>query len=359
LATPTAIMVGIGKGAESGVLIKSADSLQLAHRLHTLVLDKTGTLTQGAPSVTHYATVAGVQSDELHLLALAAALEQQSEHPLAEAVVAYAQRQQISPDAINQLAVKDFAAIAGNGIQGQVGDQKLHIGTRGWMAELQIDTRTLASLERTWQHAGQTTAWIAVDGKAAGLVAIADAPKPNAVATVRTLQKMGLDVVMLTGDNRSTAEAVAQAVGIQRAIAEVRPDQKAQQIMALQRDGKKVAMVGDGINDAPALAQADVGIAIGTGTDVAIATSDITLMSGDLSGVVAALQLSRATMTNIRQNLFFAFIYNVIAIPIAAGALYPLLGWRLNPMIAGAAMALSSVSVVSNALRLRHFKPRL
>jgi Cu+-exporting ATPase len=356
LATPTSIMVGTGKGAEFGVLIKSADSLELTQQLDTLVLDKTGTLTQGKPTVTHYITTGGtVNRNEIKLLRLAAALENRSEHPLAEAVVAYAQQQGVD---LGQLpGVEQFAAMMGQGVQANVSDQLVQIGTTRWMQTLGIDLSALKPRQQAWEAAAQTTIWIAVDGVIEGLMAIADTLKPNAAAVVNALQRAGLEVVMLTGDNQATAEAIAQPIGIRTILADVRPEQKAAQISRLQQQGQKVAMVGDGINDAPALAQADVGIAIGTGTDVAIASSDITLMSGDLQGLLTALQLSRATVKNIRQNLFFAFIYNVLGIPIAAGVLYPLTGLLLNPMIAGAAMAFSSVSVVSNALRLRKFHP--
>jgi P-type Cu+ transporter len=353
LATPTSIIVGTGKGAEYGILIKGADSLELAHKIDTVILDKTGTLTQGRPTVTHYATVKGTANGhELELLRMAAALERQSEHPLATAVVRYAQQQGIQT---NQLGpVHQFKAVAGRGVQGKVGEHDLHIGTQHWIQSLGIETDSCKSHP---QQAALTTAWIVMDGEVAGLIGIADALKESSPQVVRTLQKMGLEVVMLTGDHQQTAAAIARETGIQRILAEVRPDQKAAQVQALQAEGKTVAMVGDGINDAPALAQADVGIAIGTGTDVAIAASDITLISGDLQGIVTAIQLSRATMRNIRQNLFFAFIYNVIGIPVAAGVLYPVWGWLLNPMIAGGAMALSSISVVTNALRLRRFQP--
>lgn len=351
LATPTSIMVGTGKGAEHGILIKGADSLELAHTLQTIVLDKTGTLTQGQPTVTHFVTVQGTDS-ELKLLQFAAAVERQSEHPLAAAVVRYAQSQQVE-----LREAQEFAAIAGSGVQGSVAGHWVQIGTQRWMAELGIDTTALQQPKQRWEAAGKTVIWIAIDGAVAALMAIADALKPDAVAAVQTMKGMGLEVVMLTGDNRPTAAAIAAEAGISRFYAEVRPDQKAAQVAALQREGKTVAMVGDGINDAPALAQADVGMAIGTGTDVAIAASDITLISGDLQGIVTAIQLSRATIRNIRQNLVFAFIYNTAGIPLAAGILYPFLGWLLNPMIAGAAMALSSVSVVTNALRLRNFQP--
>ena len=354
LATPTSIMVGTGKGAENGILIKGADSLELAHKLQTVVLDKTGTITQGKPTVTEFITINGTANgNELKLLRLAASVERNSEHPLAEAVVQYAQSQ-----GVELTDSREFEAHAGSGVQGYVSNQWVQIGTHRWMNELGIDT---SSLQQPWdrlEYLGKTVIWIAVNGKVEGIMGIADAVKPSSVVAIRTLQKMGLEVVMLTGDNRRTAEVIAQEVGIKRVIAEVRPDQKVAQIENLQAEGKIVAMVGDGINDAPALAQADVGMAIGTGTDVAIAASDITLISGDLQGIVTAIQLSRATIQNIKQNLFFAFVYNVAGIPIAAGILFPIFGWLLNPIIAGAAMAFSSVSVVTNALRLRNFRPK-
>ncbi|MBC6434568.1 copper-translocating P-type ATPase [Nostoc sp. HG1] len=353
LATPTSILVGTGKGAENGILIKGADSLELAHKLQIIVLDKTGTLTQGKPTVTDFVTVNGIaHSNELKLLQLAASVERNSEHPLAEAVVQYAQAQQVELSDAHE-----FEAIAGSGVQGYGLDKLVQIGTQRWFTELSIDTQALEVQRDKLEDLGKTVIWMAVDGKVQGIMGISDALKPSSANTVRTLQKLGLEVVMLTGDNRQTAEVIAREVGITRVLAEVRPDQKASTISQLQAEGKIVAMVGDGINDAPALAQADVGIAIGTGTDVAIAASDITLISGDLQGIVTAIQLSRATMRNIRQNLFFAFIYNVAGIPIAAGILFPFFGWLLSPIIAGAAMAFSSVSVVTNALRLRNFQP--
>ena len=354
LATPTSVMVGTGKGAENGILIKGADSLELTHQIQTIVLDKTGTLTQGKPTVTDFLTVDGTANqNELHLLKLAASVERSSEHPLAEAVVRYAQSQEVGLE-----NVQNFEAIAGSGVEGMVGDRLIQIGTQRWMEELGIESQKLRDQKERLEASGKTAIWIAIDGQIQGLMGIADALKPSSVQAVRSLKKLGLEVIMLTGDNRQTAETIAQEAGITRVIAEVRPDQKANQIAALQKEGKVVAMVGDGINDAPALAQAQVGIAIGTGTDVAIAASDITLISGDLQSIVTAIQLSRATMQNIRQNLFFAFIYNVAGIPIAAGILFPFFGWLLNPMIAGGAMALSSVSVVTNALRLRNFQPK-
>ncbi|BAZ46913.1 copper-translocating P-type ATPase (plasmid) [Chondrocystis sp. NIES-4102] len=369
LATPTSIMVGTGKGAENGILIKGAESLEMAHKLKAIVLDKTGTITQGKPTVTDFVTVNGIaNSNKLNLLCLAASVERNSEHPLAEAVVQYAQSQRVKLD-----DVKEFEAIAGSGVQGYVWDRWIQIGTHRWLNELNIDT---SNLQKDWErleYLGKTVIWIAVDRKIQGIMGIADSVKPSSIQAIRALQKMGLEVVMLTGDNRRTAEVIAREVGIERVFAEVRPEQKAATVEAIQSEGeglwsektsdlytprKIVAMVGDGINDAPALAQADVGIAIGTGTDVAIAASDITLISGDLQGIVTAIQLSRATMRNIRQNLFFAFIYNIAGIPIAAGILYPFFGWLLSPIIAGAAMAFSSVSVVTNALRLRNFRPK-
>ncbi|BAZ37528.1 cation-transporting ATPase [Calothrix sp. NIES-4101] len=354
LATPTSVMVGTGKGAENGILIKGAESLEIAHQIQTIVLDKTGTITQGKPTVTDFLTVDGTRNgNELKLIQLAASLERNSEHPLAEAVVRYAQTQEVS------LAdVKDFEAVAGSGVQGIVSNRLVQIGTQRWMEELSINTQALQQDKERLEYLGKTAVWLAVDGEIKGLMGIADAIKPTSTQAVRALQRLGLEVVMLTGDNRRTAESIAHEVGIKRVLAEVRPDQKAATVQAIQAEGKIVAMVGDGINDAPALAQADVGIAIGTGTDVAIAASDITLISGDLQGIVTAIQLSRATIRNIRQNLFFAFIYNVAGIPIAAGILFPFFGWLLNPIIAGAAMAFSSVSVVTNALRLRNFQPK-
>ncbi|MBE9059656.1 heavy metal translocating P-type ATPase [cf. Phormidesmis sp. LEGE 11477] len=371
LATPTSIMVGTGKGAENGILIKNAESLERAHKLQAIVVDKTGTLTEGKPTVIDYLTVRGTaNSNEIQLLKMAAAVEQNSEHPLAEAVVNYAETQGIEKRTLHE--VQDFEAIIGRGVQASFDGHLVQIGTERWMQELSIDTGSLQSQRQAWEQAAKTTAWIAVDGKAEGLMGIADALKKTSAQAVSALQKMGLEVIMLTGDNQQTATAIAQAVGIRQVHAEVRPDQKADWIKQFQseaygrnkrnrRNGqsgqnRQVAMVGDGINDAPALAQADVGIAIGTGTDVAIAASDITLISGDLRGIVTAIQLSKATITTIRQNLFFAFIYNIAGIPIAAGILYPLFGWLLNPMIAGAAMAFSSFSVVTNALRLRNFQ---
>ena len=356
LATPTSIMVGTGKGAENGILIKGADSLELAHKIRAIVLDKTGTLTQGKPTVTNYITVYGIaNNNELNILKIAAAIEQNSEHPLAEAIVNYAQSQRVSNTWPN---VDNFEAIGGRGVQGEIEGELIAIGTQKWMEKLGFKTEELLLQAKEWESQAKTTSWIAVNEEIKGLFAIADAVKPSSVEAIKKLKKLGLEVIMLTGDNQQTAEAIAHEVGIYHVFAEVRPEEKADKIREIQQSQAKiVAMVGDGINDAPALAQADVGMAIGTGTDVAMSASDITLISGDLQGIVTAIELSRATMRNIRQNLFFAFIYNTLGIPIAAGILYPLFGILLNPMIAGAAMAFSSVSVVSNALRLRHFQP--
>jgi P-type Cu+ transporter len=355
LATPTSIMVGTGKGAEHGILIRGAESLEQAHKLQTIILDKTGTITAGRPVVTHFVPANGsIHDNERHLLHFAASIERNSEHPLAVAVVQYAQT-----EGVELADVKDFQAIAGSGVQGNVADRLVQLGTHRWMQELSIVTVALETLSEELETLGKTVVWLAIDGQVEAIMGIADAVKPSSVHAVRALEAMGLEVVMMTGDNQRTAHVIAQEVGIVRVFAEVRPDQKAATVAQLQAEGKVVAMVGDGINDAPALAQADVGLAIGTGTDVAIAASDITLISGDLNGIVTAIQLSRATMRNIQQNLFFAFIYNIIGIPIAAGILYPVFGWLLNPMIAGATMAFSSVTVVTNALRLKNFQPKV
>jgi P-type Cu+ transporter len=355
LATPTSVMVGTGCGAEQGILFKGGESLELIQRIDTIVLDKTGTLTEGKPTVTDFVSVAGFEpNQELELLKSVAAVETLSEHPLADAVVRYAATQlELSSD-IAWPSVQYFQAIAGSGAIGQVGAHLVHIGQRQWLESMDIET--VLPQTQPWEASGKTVVWIAIDQQLRGAMAIADALKSTSKEAVQRLKQMGFEVIMLTGDRRKTAEAIALAAGIQTVLANVKPDGKAAQINTLQQQGKRVAMVGDGINDAPALAQADVGIAIGTGTDVAIAASDITLMSGDLRGLVTAIQLARATMRNIRQNLFFAFIYNVLSIPIAAGILYPAFHWLLNPMLAGAAMALSSVSVVANALRLKRLR---
>jgi Cu+-exporting ATPase len=362
LATPTSIMVASGKGAENGLIFRSAEALGTAGKLRTIVLDKTGTLTRGQPEVTDFERLPGGALPANTLLALTAALESRSEHPLAEAITTYARSWLAS--AHSRLidrelpAVEGFEAVAGRGVQGSIGGQQVRVGTPRWFEELGINTATLKPLVERLEVAARSVAVVVVDGRLEGCFGVADPLKPTSAAAVAALRRLGLQVLMLSGDARRTAEVVAAQVGIERVIAEVRPADKASVLKRLQEQGEgPVAMVGDGINDAPALAQADVGIAMGTGTDVAIAASDITLISGNLAGVPAAIELSRAAMANIRQNLVFAFAYNVAGIPIAAGLLFPLTGWLLSPMIAGAAMAFSSVSVVSNALRLRRFQP--
>jgi Cu+-exporting ATPase len=355
LATPTSIMVASGKGAENGLIFRSAEALETAGKLCTIVLDKTGTLTRGQPEVTDFERLAAGVLPAETLLALTAALESRSEHPLAEAIVAYA-RSQLKDRELP--AVDGFEAVAGRGVQGAIGGQQVRVGTPRWFDEFGINTASLKPLVERLEVAARSVAVVVVDGRLEGCFGVADPLKPTSAAAVAALRRLGLQVVMLSSDARRTAEVVAAQVGIERVIAEVRPADKTSVIRKLQEHGEgPVAMVGDGINDAPALAQADVGIAMGTGTDVAIAASDITLISGNLAGVPAAIELSRAAMANIRQNLVFAFAYNVAGIPIAAGLLFPLTGWLLSPMIAGAAMAFSSVSVVSNALRLRRFQP--
>ncbi|BDG61181.1 heavy metal translocating P-type ATPase [Caldinitratiruptor microaerophilus] len=339
LATPTSIMIGTGKGAEAGILIRSGTALEMAQRLQAIVLDKTGTLTRGEPSLTDVAPAPGVDPDEL--LRLAAGAEAPSEHPLAQAVVRGARDRGLEVP-----SAEGFTAIPGHGVSARVSGRAVAIGNRRLMDELELDPGDLPARAEALADEGKTPFYVAVDGRVSGLIAVADTVKETSAEAVQRLQHMGLEVVMLTGDNRRTAEAVARRLGIRRVLAEVLPGDKAETIRKLQGEGKIVAMVGDGINDAPALAQADVGIAIGTGTDVAMAAADITLMSGDLLGVPRAIALSRATMRNVRQNLFFAFVYNVIGIPVAAAGL-------LSPIVAGAAMALSSVSVVLNAGRLR------
>jgi Cu+-exporting ATPase len=350
LATPTAIMVGTGKGAESGVLIRGGEALEQAHRITAVVLDKTGTLTKGKPAVTDVLPANGLSADEL--LRLAAAAEVGSEHPLGAAIVAAARERQLALP-----AARDFSALPGRGIVARVDGSEVAIGNAALLAERGLALDGLAPAVERLAGDGKTPMLVATDGNLVGVVAVADTLKPDAPEVVRELQALGLEVWMLTGDNRRTTEAIARQAGIAHVLAEVRPDEKAAKIQALQAEGKVVAMVGDGINDAPALARADLGIAIGTGTDVAIEASDVTLVGGDLRGVVTAFALSRRTIATIRQNLFWAFAYNVVLIPVALGALYPFFGVMLSPVLAAAAMAMSSVSVVTNSLRLRSFAP--
>jgi Cu+-exporting ATPase len=349
LATPLSIMVGTGKGARAGILIRSAEALETAHKLDTIVLDKTGTITAGKPALTDVHVGATIGEDEF--LTLVAGAEADSEHPLATAIVAGA-----SDRGLTVPRAEGFSSITGKGVRATVSGRSVLVGTSKLLAEAGIDTAEFDSISTRLSSEGRTPILAAVDGQAAGVVAVADTVKEDSVNAIAALHGLGLQVVMITGDNARTAAAIARQVGVSRVRAEVLPEHKADEIRRLQSEGRRVGMVGDGINDAPALAQADVGLAIGTGTDVAIEASDITLISGSLAGVVTAIRLSRATMRNIRQNLFFALIYNVIGIPVAAGVLYPLLELRLSPMIAAAAMALSSLSVVGNANRLRRHR---
>jgi len=349
LATPTSIMVGTGKGAENGILIRGAESLETAHQLDTIVLDKTGTLTRGQPSLTDVVESPGVERREI--LMLAASVERVSEHPLAEAIVRKAKEEQLT-----LFEPKDFQAIAGHGVEATVDSKKVLLGNRRLMEDRRIQLNGLAEQAERLSNEGKTPMFLALGGKAAGLLAVADTLKENSLEAVEALHRMGLEVIMLTGDNQRTAQAIARQIGIRKVLAEVLPEMKAEEVKRLQSEGRKVGMVGDGINDAPALAQANVGIAIGTGTDVAMESADITLIGGDLRAIVTAIALSRATIRNIKQNLFWAFAYNTILIPVAAGALFPFFGILLNPIFAAGAMALSSVTVVSNALRLRKFK---
>jgi Cu+-exporting ATPase len=349
LATPMSIMVGTGRGASAGVLIKNAEALELLERVDTLVLDKTGTLTEGKPRVVAVVPAPGGQ--ERTLLAAAASLEQGSEHPLAAAIARSASEKDIAV-----APVKDFRSSTGRGATGRVNGQTIAVGNRALLDELGIDPGPLAAQADDLRQSGQTVVFVAVDGRVAGVLGIADPIKESAPPALAALKADGLRIVMITGDHATTAQAVASKLGLDDIRAQVLPDQKAAEIQRLQAEGRIVAMAGDGVNDAPALAQAQVGIAMGTGTDVAIESAGITLLKGDLQGIVRARRLSRATMTNIRQNLAFAFLYNALGVPIAAGALYPWLGILLSPMIASLAMTFSSVSVIVNALRLRSIK---
>ncbi|MFE7754522.1 heavy metal translocating P-type ATPase [Streptomyces sp. NPDC057418] len=348
LATPLSVMVGTGKGAQAGILIRSAEALETAHTLDTVVLDKTGTVTAGKPQLTDVHCADGFRDDEL--LNLVAAAEADSEHPLAGAIVTGARDRGLTPP-----AASGFDSVTGKGVQATVGGHTVLVGTTRLLGDVHIDTDVLAPVADRFSAQGKTPVLAAVDGRPAGVLAVADTIKDDSTSAIAALQRLGIETVILTGDNSRTAAAIAAQVGVRRVLAEVLPEHKADEIRRLQADGRTVGMVGDGINDAPALAAADVGLAIGTGTDVAIEAADITLISGSLTGVVTAIRLSRATMRNIRQNLFFALIYNAVGVPLAAGALYPLWGIRLSPIIAAAAMALSSLSVVTNSSRLRRW----
>ena len=352
LATPVAIMVGTGKGAENGILIKSAQALETLHSIQTIVLDKTGTVTQGKPKVTDIQPAEGVTAEEL--LCVAASLEKPSEHPLAEAIVAEAEERNIP-----LAPAEGFQALHGRGVQADLQGSAFLAGNRAMMEENGVDLGTHLAAADALAENGRTPLYFAQDGKLLGVIAVADTVKPTSAAAISAFRHLGIDVVLLTGDNKRTADAIGRELGVSTVIAEVLPQDKERVIADLQAQGKKVAMVGDGINDAPALARADVGLAIGAGTDVAIESADIVLMKSDLMDAVTAVELSKATIRNVKENLFWAFCYNSIGIPLAAGVFFPILGWQLSPMFGAAAMSLSSVSVVSNALRLKLFKPCL
>ena len=349
LATPMSIMVGVGRGAQSGVLIKNAEALEHMEKVNTLVIDKTGTLTEGKPAVTAIIPAPGFT--ETDVLRLAASVERASEHPLAVAIVKTAEAR-----GVTTAAVTDFDSPTGKGAVGVVDGKRIALGNAKFLAELGVDPSPLASQAEDLRKEGATAIFMAVDGKVAGVLAIADPVKASTPEALSRLKSEGVRVVMLTGDNWTTAKAVARRLGIDEVEAEVLPDQKSAVVQRYKAAGRVVAMAGDGVNDAPALAAADVGIAMGTGTDVAMESAGITLLKGDLMGIVRARRLSQAVMRNIRQNLFFAFIYNALGVPVAAGVLYPFFGILLSPIIAAAAMALSSVSVVANSLRLRHVR---
>jgi Cu+-exporting ATPase len=346
LATPMSIMVAAGKGATMGVLFRNAEAIETLHAVDTLVFDKTGTLTEGKPRLARVAVAEGWA--EADALRLAASLEQGSEHPLAGAIVSAAHERHLSPG-----GAADFEALGGKGVRGRVDERPVALGNAALLSELRVSPGSLEAVAATMRGGGQTAMFLVVDGRAAAVLGVADPIKETAPEAIQRLHEEGLRLVMLTGDNRTTAEAVARKLGIDEVLAEVLPDQKAEVVRQLQAKGRAVAMAGDGINDAPALAEARVGIAMGTGTDVAMESAGITLVKGDLRGIVRARQLSRATMSNIRQNLFFAFVYNALGVPLAAGVLYPFFGLLLSPIVAAAAMSFSSVSVIANALRLR------
>jgi Cu+-exporting ATPase len=346
LATPMSIMVATGRGATEGVLIKNAEALEILEKVNTLVVDKTGTLTEGKPRLVSLVALEGFTDTDV--LRLAANLERGSEHPLAAAIVAGAEERGLS-----QVTADDFKSITGRGVTGRIEGHRVALGNEDMMRALGVAIDEILITADTQRKDGQTVMFVAIDGRLAGLIGVADPIKATTPEAIKMLRDDGIKIVLLTGDHRITAEAVARKLGTDQVEAEVMPDQKAAVVKRLQSEGRIVAMAGDGINDAPALAQADVGIAMGTGTDVAMESAGITLVKGDLRGIAKARRLSRATMRNIRQNLFFAFVYNVLGIPIAAGVLYPTFGLLLNPIIASAAMSLSSVSVITNALRLR------
>ena len=362
LATPVSLMVGVGKAAEHGVLIRNGEALETASRLGVVVLDKTGTLTKGRPELTDVLPLAGFKEEEL--LRLAAAADRRSEHPLAEAIVSGARSRGVEPGEPER-----FVAVPGHGVDAVVEGRRVLVGNRKLFEREGVAPGELEAIAARLADEGKTPMFVAVEGRAAGVVGVADTLKEDSAEAVRALQRMGVEVVMLTGDNERTARAIARQVGIERVLAEVLPEEKARQVERLQAGGRGgkgrgqggarlVGMVGDGINDAPALAQADVGFAMGTGTDAAIEAADVTLVGGSLRGVVTAVEVSRATLRNIKQNLFGAFVYNVLGIPVAAGVLFPFTGLLLSPIIAGAAMAASSITVVTNANRLRFFEPR-
>ncbi|MDX1607479.1 MAG: copper-translocating P-type ATPase, partial [Candidatus Competibacterales bacterium] len=349
LATPMSIMVASGKGAQSGVLFKNAEAIEVLRQIDTLVVDKTGTLTEGRPKLVSVSPAEGF--DETTLLRLAASLERGSEHPLAEAIVEGARERGAEFAKTGQ-----FDSLTGKGVIGEVEGHRVALGNRALLEDQDIDPGNLDDQAERLRGEGQTVMFVVVDGRAAGLIGVADPIKDTTAGAIEALHREGLRIVMLTGDSETTARAVARKLGIDEVIAGVLPEQKSDKIQALQSEGRSVAMAGDGVNDAPALAQAQVGIAMGTGTDVAMESAGVTLVKGDLNGIVRALRLSRATMRNIRQNLFFAFVYNALGVPIAAGVLYPVFGLLLSPMIAAAAMSFSSVSVIGNSLRLNRIE---
>jgi Cu+-exporting ATPase len=359
MAVPMSLVAGVGKGAEHGVLIRNGEALQTASQLKTVVLDKTGTITKGKPELTdvvvneQYPKGTSLAISNEQLLLLAAGADRPSEHPLAQAIVEGARARGLDP-----AEPSEFEAVPGHGVETTIEGRQVLVGNRKLMRRHNIDAGALEATVQRLQGEGKTAMYVAVDGQAAGVVAVADTIKEDSIQAIQVMQEMGLQVIMLTGDNERTAQAIARQVGIERVLAEVLPEDKAQEVHMLKVGGKKVGMVGDGINDAPALVEADVGFAIGTGTDVAIEAADITLMSGSLKGVAYAIEISRATMGNAKQSLFGAFAYNTVGIPVAAGVLFPIFGLLLSPLIAGAAMAASSVTVVTNANRLRFFKAK-